>query len=276
MKKTISMILCVMLMLSLVGCGKTQNTNNEVPYVGAPKIVLNGQDYFATDFETLDVLPNTVKYAGKLTDEEKQYADINGDEYYIPEGCDTIEYILVYQECGTRISDTEVDNTQRQWAYVKWTKKTTGNGTPVSGGADMPINSDTVDTEQTQIAINETSVDMDKVKEKYPEFFEIEGEPFKGIEVYVWQMAENSYYCGLMFGTNRNKSDDEIFALQEKALTVDETKALLNDMDVSKDSIFIYAVAQPYSSYLYEIDDDYCNKVSELFDRKFVVMNSES
>ena len=40
-------------------------------------------------------------------------------------------------------------------------------------------------------------------------------------------------------------------------------------------SIFIYAVAQPYSSYLYEIDDDYCNKVSELFDRKFVVMNSE-
>ena len=89
-------------------------------------------------------------------------------------------------------------------------------------------------------------------------------------------MAENSYYCGLMFGTNRNKSDDEIFALQEKALTVDETKALLNDMDVSKDSIFIYVVAQPYSSYLYEIDDDYCNKVSELFDRKFVVMNSES
>lgn len=144
--------------------------------------------------------------------------------------------------------------------------------------ADKANNSSVEDTEKTQNVIFqiETSVDMDKVKEKYPEFFEIEGEPFKGIEVYVWQMAENSYYCGLMFGTNRNKSDDEIFALQEKALTVDETKALLNDMDVSKDSIFIYAVAQPYSSYLYEIDDDYCNKVSELFDRKFVVMNSES
>ena len=144
--------------------------------------------------------------------------------------------------------------------------------------ADKTNNSSVEDTEKTQNVIFqiETSVDMDKVKEKYPEFFEIEGEPFKGIEVYVWQMAENSYYCGLMFGTNRNKSDDEIFALQEKALTVDETKALLNDMDVSKDSIFIYAVAQPYSSYLYEIDDDYCNKVSELFDRKFVVMNSES
>lgn len=188
MKKTISMILCVMLILSLVGCGKTQNTNNEVPRA----------------------------------------------------------------------------------------KKTTENGTPVSGVADMPINSDTVDTEQTQIAINETSVDMNKVKEKYPEFFEIEGEPFKGIEIYVWQMAEDLYYCGLMFGTNRNKSDDEIFALQEKALTVDETKTLLNDIGVSKDSIFVYPIAQPYSSYLYEIDDDYCNKVSELFDEKFVVMNSES
>jgi hypothetical protein len=28
----------------------------------------------------------------------------------------------IYQECGTPISDNEVDNTQRQWAYVKWSK----------------------------------------------------------------------------------------------------------------------------------------------------------
>lgn len=119
-----------------------------------------------------------------------------------------------------------------------------------------------------------TSVDMNKVKEKYPEFFEVEGEPFKGIELYVWQMAENLYYCGLMFGTNRNKFDDEIFALQEKALTVDETKTLLNEMGVNKDAIVIYPIIQPYSSYLYEIDDEYRDNVSKLFDEKFVVMGS--
>lgn len=119
-----------------------------------------------------------------------------------------------------------------------------------------------------------TSVDMNKVKEKYPEFLEMEGEPFKGIELYVWQMAENLYYCGLMFGTNRNKFDDEIFALQEKALTVDETKVLLNELGVNKDAIVIYPIAQPYSNYLYEIDNEYRDNVSKLFDEKFVVMGS--
>ena len=81
-------------------------------------------------------------------------------------------------------------------------------------------NSNVVDTEKTQNAIiqTDTSVDMDKVKEKYPDFFEIEGEPFRDIELYVWQMAENTYYCGLMFGTDRLKTDEEIWALQEKAL----------------------------------------------------------
>ena len=143
--------------------------------------------------------------------------------------------------------------------------------------ADKTNNSSVEDIEKTQNVIFQidTSVDMNEVKEKYPEFFEIEGEPFKGIELYVWQMAENSYYCGLMFGTNRNKFDDEIFALQEKALTVDETKALLSEMGVNKDSIVIYPIAQPYSSYLYEIDDEYCNNVSRLFDDKFVVMGAD-
>lgn len=144
--------------------------------------------------------------------------------------------------------------------------------------ADKTNNSSVEDTEKTQNVIFQidTSVDMNKVKEKYPEFFEIAGEPFKGIELYVWQMAENSYYCGLMFGTNRNKFDDEIFALQEKALTVDETKALVNEMSVNKDAVIIYPIAQPYSSYLYEIDDEYRNNVSKLFDEKFFVMGSVS
>lgn len=152
-----------------------------------------------------------------------------------------------------------------------------GCGTKDNASVTYETNNSSVeDTEKTQKVIFQidTSVDMNKVKEKYPEFLEMEGEPFKGIELYVWQMAENLYYCGLMFGTNRNKFDDEIFALQEKALTVDETKTLLNEMGVKKDSIVIYPIVQPYSSYLYEIDDEYRNNVSKLFDEKFVVMGS--
>ncbi len=98
-------------------------------------------------------------------------------------------------------------------------------------------------TTQPKMFNVDTSVSMENIKEKYPEFFMIEGEPFKGIELYVWQMADGVYYCGFMFGTNRNKTNEEILALQEKALTVDETKALLNEMNVSQDIVVIYPIA---------------------------------
>lgn len=107
---------------------------------------------------------------------------------------------------------------------------------------------------------------VEELKEIYPEFFALEGEPFKGIEVYVWQMAKDCYYCGLMFGTNRNKTDEEIWGLQEKALTVEEAKFILDKTGIEKSDIFVLPIAQPYSSYLYEINDEYREKVTKLFE----------
>lgn len=94
----------------------------QTSYNGAPKIVLHGCDYFATDLSILNELPEGYVYAGELTPEETQYADIDGSQYYIREGAETIADFYVYQECGTPISDHEVDGTQRQWAYVHWSK----------------------------------------------------------------------------------------------------------------------------------------------------------
>jgi hypothetical protein len=123
-KKLIAVMLCLMLCFSLVSCGaKTSTSSNfETPYNGAPKIVLNGCDYFAPDLTILNELPEGYIYAGELTNEEKKYADLDGSQYYILQGAETIDDFYVYQECGTPISDNEVDNTQRQWAYVKWSK----------------------------------------------------------------------------------------------------------------------------------------------------------
>ena len=75
--------------------------------------MLDGHDYFAADLTILDELPEGYLYAGELTDAEKEYAAIDGSQYYTPEGAETPDDFYVYQECGTRISDTEVDNTQR-------------------------------------------------------------------------------------------------------------------------------------------------------------------
>ncbi len=64
----------------------------------------------------LNELPDGFEYAGKLTEEEKQYAGIIGDKYYVPKDSDDIECLYVYQECV-------IGGKRKQWAYVKWTKK---------------------------------------------------------------------------------------------------------------------------------------------------------
>lgn len=112
-------ILCV---ISMVGCGSNArgNTSNDKPYSGAPKIVLNGQDYFANEAVIVSELPDGYSYAGELTDQEKEFAYINGAKYYLPMGTESIDDFYVYQECGTPVSEQEIDNTKRQRAYVKW------------------------------------------------------------------------------------------------------------------------------------------------------------
>lgn len=111
-----------------------------------------------------------------------------------------------------------------------------------------------------------SDVDIEKLKRLYPEFFDQDKSPAKGIEVYVWQMTAGSYTFGLMYGTNRNKTDEEIWNLSNKNLTLDETKAILNECGVTRDEIIIIPVINPLSSYAYEIDDGYQERVSKMFD----------
>lgn len=116
----------------------------------------------------------------------------------------------------------------------------------------------------TDSAAVQSEPNIDELKEKYPEYFEMSD--FKGIEVYVWQMAENSYRCGMMSGTNRNKTEEEIMSLQSKSLSIDEAKAILKETGVKKDDIIVMPISQPYSSYAYEINDEYIDRVHKLFE----------
>ena len=110
----------------------------------------------------------------------------------------------------------------------------------------------------------ETKTQIEELREKYPEYFEMSS--FQGIEVYVWEMAEGSYHCGMMSGTNRNKTDEEIWDLAKKSLSIEEAKMILNELGVKKEDVFIIPVVQPISSYRYEIDDAYRVKVRKLFE----------
>lgn len=108
--------------------------------------------------------------------------------------------------------------------------------------------------------------DMDKLREWYPEFFDHGNPNVEGVNVYVWQMAEEDYSFGLMFGNSSNITDEEIWALASRPLTLNEAKALLNEFGVSKDEITVIPVIQPISSYAYEIDDEYQERVNKFFE----------
>lgn len=103
---------------------------------------------------------------------------------------------------------------------------------------------------------------LDELRAQYPEYFELSS--FKGIEIYVWQTAAESYQCGIMSGTNRNKTDSEIASLNP--LTIEEAKLILDSLGVPKTERIVIPVVQQYSDYVYEIDDAYREKVQKLFD----------
>ena len=46
--------------------------------------------------------------------------------------------------------------------------------------------------------------DGEPLAERVPQYFDLS--TFKGLEMYVWSMAEGSYRCGVLAGTNRNKT----------------------------------------------------------------------
>lgn len=118
---------------------------------------------------------------------------------------------------------------------------------------------------------NERSIEV--LKEQYPEYFELTS--FKGIEVYVWETADEGYRCGMMSGTNRMKTGSEIQALAQKSLSVPEAKKVLEECGIEDDCITIIPITQPYPdsddtniSKPYIIDEERAEQIYNLFGRK--------
>ena len=89
-------------------------------------------------------------------------------------------------------------------------------------------------------------IDVASLRKKYPEYFDLS--TGKGLELYVWEMAQGDYNCGLMSGTNRDKDYEELFSL--KGASIEEMKAILSTYDIDEDSIIIIPWQNPLSSYL--------------------------
>lgn len=84
------------------------------------------------------------------------------------------------------------------------------------------------------------------LREKFPEYFGLD--TMKGLEVYVWQMAPEVTRCGLLSGTNREKTYEELIAL--KHATLEEMQAILSTYDVPDEMISVVGYQHLLSSYV--------------------------
>lgn len=86
------------------------------------------------------------------------------------------------------------------------------------------------------------------LKEKVPEYFGLPTE--KGLEVYVWQMARDTYSFGLLPGTDREKTLEELWSL--KGISAEDMKTVLSSYHIGDEDIFVIPFQNPVSSYLSE------------------------
>ena len=92
----------------------------------------------------------------------------------------------------------------------------------------------------------EKTADLESLRAKYPEYFDLS--TFKGLEVYVWQMAPDSYSCGVLAGTNREKTLEELMKL--KGASIAEMQVILSTYDIAVENISIIPWQNPVSSYI--------------------------
>ena len=102
-----------------------------------------------------------------------------------------------------------------------------------------------------------TEAYLEMLQAEFPEYFGLPTD--KGLEVYVWQMTGSNYSFGLMAGTNRDKTFEELASL--KAATADEMKAILSTYGIPTNDIDIIPYRNPLSSYYYEIGESYVPRV---------------
>ena len=120
---------------------------------------------------------------------------------------------------------------------------------------------------ETPDGAEDAAAGTSSLREQFPQYYDLSA--FKGLEVYVWSMAEGSWCCGILPGTNRNKTQEEIWDLGFHGVSVQDMKEILASYDIPDEEVFLFVCAQPISSYLYPIDEDYIEAVSAQFDDRY-------
>ena len=108
-------------------------------------------------------------------------------------------------------------------------------------------------------------IDTDELRDKFPEYFMLSTQ--KGIGVYVWKMSENSFSCALAEDGDGKLNDEKIQKLSEKPLSAEQAKAIINELGIKPEDVTVYPTQMKFSSYYYEVNEEYRSRVKALFDQ---------
>ena len=84
-------------------------------------------------------------------------------------------------------------------------------------------------------------------KEQFSEYYGLE--TMKGLEVYLWQKTDGNYMCGVLSGTNRGKTFEEINSLTRNGATVEQMKDILLSYHIGREMITIIPIRITDTSY---------------------------
>ena len=225
MKKTILLLICLVMVLILTACfgGKADIQNEDIPADNSVSATTSADFGYHIGYE-LDS-----EFTDVFTDMPSEA--FPGDAVEIRTGILFDADIHVYAD-GQEIKKTHYDSDY--WGY----------------SFTMPDHDVLVTAKfYTKDEVwGTTTMDESALREKFPEYYDLS--TFKGLEVYVWQMAPNNYSCGVMEGTNREKTLEELMNL--KGASIEEMKAILSSYGIPKENIFVIPWQNPISSYLGE------------------------
>lgn len=88
--------------------------------------------------------------------------------------------------------------------------------------------------------------ELERLRKTYPEYFGLNAS--KGLDVYVWQMAANSYSFALFPHTNSERDMSELIFVP--GTRAEEMRLILSTYDVEEDKICVIPWQNPISSYI--------------------------
>ncbi len=180
----------------------------------------------------LPELCSSLSFGSGIIDERIIIYDYANGVSYELEDRGTFDYIL-------RLNDSDGQ------LYVD--KKSYNSNELVASGR-LVYEDNCIQIESVEANVMKLSAQQRQLMDKYPEYFGLDAS--NGLDVYVWEMAEDCYYFGLLPHTEEQRDWLSTELLNLQGVDVDKMRQILSTYNIDENDINIIPWQNPISSYI--------------------------